>query len=310
MFEHIVVPLDGTAFAESALAPARDLARAFGARIVLVRAVRPSGLPAVSAPERQAALERLDDADAYLHGVCGDLRGAGLEASVALYVAEPGTAVAEVAEVSHADLIIMAAHPRWRADLLDDAGTTLRVLARTRVALLAWRAWPAAPAGGRGPDGHERAFLGRAESPILVPLDGSAFAEGALPVAEALARRFGTYLLLLRAVEGLGEVPAVEDTELDRAAHAAAAYLERVRADLERRGVGAAVVMRRGTPVGAIDRAWRERDAGLVVMASHGISGPGRGFFGSVAAHAIEDLDAPILVVRPAAVLDAAPAGA
>jgi nucleotide-binding universal stress UspA family protein len=304
MFDRILVPLDGTAFAEHALVPARDLARVFGSRITLVRAVGPSGLP-VAAPERQAALERLDDADAYLHGVRDDLRAAGLDASVALYIAAPGAAVAEAAEVSHSDLIVMAAHPRWRADLLDDASTTLRVLAQTRVALLAWRATLAIAAGsGQGMTGQERAFLGRAESPILVPLDGSAFAEEALPTAEALAGRFGTFVMLVRAVQDPEEAPpfadAVSDYELDEAA----AYLGRVRADLARRGVGTAVVARRGNPVRVIDRVWRECDAGLVVMASHGTSGPGRGFFGSVAAHAIEDLDAPILVVRPAATGD------
>jgi nucleotide-binding universal stress UspA family protein len=144
MFNRIVVPLDGTPFAEAALAPACELARAFGSRLAVVRAIPAWGLPhAVRRPDEDdadTAFELLDDADAYLHAVVARLqRDTGLHAGIALYITAPGDAIARAAEVDHADLIVMTAHPRWRVNVLDNHSTSLRVLARTRVSILAWR---------------------------------------------------------------------------------------------------------------------------------------------------------------------------
>lgn len=302
MFQHLVVPLDGTPFAETALAPARALARAFGSRILVVRAVPPAGLPRVAPqPNGEVNLERVDEADAYLHEVAANLHAAGFDAEMVLSIAEPGAAIARAAEVDHADAIVMTAHPRWKADLLDDASTTLQVLARSRVPILAWRAELSAVRQGN----EERALLGRTESPMLVPLDGSRFAEAALEAAETLARTFSSYLVLVRAVEG-PTTPVVAPTGEPASApgeaveHDAREYLKRVQAQIERRGVGVTPIVRRGTALGVIDRAWRECDASLIVMASHGNTGIASCFLGSVAAQVIEEVGAPVLVVRPA----------
>jgi nucleotide-binding universal stress UspA family protein len=303
MFQHLVVPLDGTPFAEAALAPARVLARAFKSRILVVRAVPPAGLPRIAPqPDGEVDLERVDEADAYLHEVAANLRAAGFDAEMVLFIAEPGAGIARAAEVDHADAIVMTAHPRWKADLLDDASTTLQVLARSRVPLLAWRAEVGAAERGN----EEQGLLERTESPILVPLDGSPFAEAALETAETLARTFSSYLVLVRAVVGpatpvvvpVGESAAREgETAAEREARE---YLSGMQTQVERRGVGATLVVRRGTALGVIDRTWREFDASLIVMASHGNSGIASSFLGSVAAQVIEAVGAPVLVVRPA----------
>ncbi|HEX6797192.1 MAG TPA: universal stress protein, partial [Ktedonobacterales bacterium] len=148
MFERIIIPLDGSRFAEAALAPGRELARAFGSRIVLVRAVPPHGLPSViSGLVRTDAdsdgvhnvVERADEADAYLHVVMDHLRQEGYDADLALALAAPGTAIAQAAVLTHADLIVMAAHLRWKVPASQGASATLDVLVHSRVPLLAWR---------------------------------------------------------------------------------------------------------------------------------------------------------------------------
>ena len=45
MFTRIIVPLDGTGFAEAALAPACELASVFHAKLIITRAVPPYGFP-------------------------------------------------------------------------------------------------------------------------------------------------------------------------------------------------------------------------------------------------------------------------
>jgi nucleotide-binding universal stress UspA family protein len=256
MFTQIVVPLDGSAFAEAALAPACELARAFGSRLVVVRAVVPGGVPRTLAPSATPTeLQSLDEADAYLVDVVSRLRAAGFDASMALCIAEPGTAIARVAEVGPADLIVMTAHPRWKADLLDNTSTTLQVLARSRVPILAWRT---SGAGGAAREttrsaSEQRTTIVNADSPILVPLDGSPFAEAALPMAEQLARQLGSYLVCMRAVGSeQGHGGAEEE---------ARAYLKGVEQDLKLRGVGVTTEVLRGGPVAAIDPAVRDHAA-------------------------------------------------
>lgn len=308
-FARILVPLDGTAFAEAALIPACAMARAFNAHIVLVRSIEPSGLPCIlpSPPTHPArgsrrranfsiaddGFEVVDEADAYLHGVLDRLRSAGLRASMVLYLAEPGAAIAHTSEVRHADLIVMTAHPRWKTDLLDDTSTTVRVLARSRVSLLAWRVFTRAvgTAGDTLDDAvTAQTLLPSAESPLVVPLDGSPEAEEALPIAERLAATFGTYLILVRAVQA----PPPNDTTMAEARD----YLARIEAKVRQQGIGTSTFARFGSPVGVMDATCREFDASMVVMASHAGTDTGHRFLGSVAAHAIEDLAVPIFVVR------------
>ena len=72
---------------------------------------------------------------------------------------------------------------------------------------------------------------------ILVPLDGSALAEAALPKAIELADLAGARVLLLRAVE-VHTRPGADPTDAQVAAvRDAEDYLDRVREHLRRRGI-------------------------------------------------------------------------
>ena len=306
MFQRIVVPLDGSRFAEAALAPARELARAFGSRMLLVRAVPPHGFPAVAPgsrmefaataglahnanpDEHQIVVERADEADAYLHTVTQHLRLAGYDADLALALAAPGSAIAQAAAIEHADLIVMATHLRWKVPATLTASPTLDLLVRSRVPLLAWRVTGAEEPEG-GPDVDDRPpLLARPAYPLVVPLDGTPLAEHALLVAEALARTFGLRVVL---------VCAVSESQLEADA---AAYLRDIQAELKQRGVHARPVTGVGDPLSVIETIWRREYGGLIVMASRGRLGPHGTIFGSLAARVLEEAEAPVLVVRPA----------
>lgn len=296
MFERIIVPLDGSRFAEAALAPARELARAFGSRIVVVRAVSPHGLPSVlpglipaetAGDGGQSVVESADDADAYLHTVTDHLRQAGYDADFALALAAPGTAIARVAALTHADLIVIAAHLRWKVPASPDISATLDVLVHSRVPLLAWRVGGTEEPEG-GPDvAHRPPLLARTESPLIVALDGSPLAESALPVAEALARALGLYIVMVRAVD---------QPKQEAEAHQ---YLLRLQAALDQRGIPAMSKTATGDPLSVIETAWRENSGSLIMMTSRGRLGPHGTFFGSLAARMLEEVEAPVLVLRP-----------
>jgi nucleotide-binding universal stress UspA family protein len=296
MFDRIVVPLDGTHFAEAALAPARALARAYGGRILLVRAQHPSGLPVVmTRADEQTDPAQFDESDEYLHEMAEQLRRAGEDADYTLSLSEPGAGIARTAEVTHADVIVMATHLRWKIHPATGPSTTLNVLARSHVPILAWRAREDEPAATWRQD----ITLAGPESPLIVPLDGSAFAESALPFAEALARTFESYLVLVSAIE-----PAHAEHGPARPAHftdarTAGEYLDRLRDELAGRGTHAVTVVREGSAMGITEAVWRETNGSMIVMASHGHTGILRAFLGSVAARIIEEVEAPVLVIRP-----------
>lgn len=300
MFKRIIIPLDGTSFAEAALAPACELAGAFGAQLIITRAVPPYGFPYVvdgglpiievgardTYDKTQHMAEATDIADTYLHRMATKLRASGYDAEPLLEVAVPGNAISRAAVAEHADLIVMSSHLRWKVPVQTTASATLDVLVQSRVPLLAWRVADELSESAiphKGPS-----VPARFEKPVIVPLDGSPLAESAIPMAEELARAFSASIVLVRAVE----------RESER--EAAFGYLDSIRARIEAAGVGTQCMCRAGDPLRVIEHVWRDCGSGLIVMASRGKLGPHGTFFGSLAARMLELVEAPILVMRPA----------
>jgi nucleotide-binding universal stress UspA family protein len=146
---------------------------------------------------------------------------------------------------------------------------------------------------------------------ILVPLDGSDEAARVLPLATALGKQLKQPLVLLSVIE---DAPAAEPfgpvlsqyeaalTEMARAAHErAVAYLEQVCRSLQEKDVWATTDVVVGRPGDQIVEAAARHHAELVVMATHGHTGPERWFLGSVADRVVRTSDVPVLLVRPSA---------
>lgn len=141
---------------------------------------------------------------------------------------------------------------------------------------------------------------------ILVPLDGSAASEAALPFAGALAVRASATLSLVRAVPGRGlshDAPGQQ-----RAVSEAEDYLAGLAATLEAAGLR----VHTGVPFGGSPATWileeiELRHASLVVMATHDRVGPGRWLHGSVAEAVVSRTATPVLLVREAEELPPAP---
>jgi nucleotide-binding universal stress UspA family protein len=141
--------------------------------------------------------------------------------------------------------------------------------------------------------------------PILVPLDGSELAEGALPYAAALGRALGAPLVLLTTWEGteseLGmNFPAMAVEVEQKAREHYTKYLEDISKKLGK-GVSADVEVRAGDAAEQILAAAAERDARLLVIATHGRSGISRWMYGSTAGHLLRSADVPVMAVGPQA---------
>ena len=148
-------------------------------------------------------------------------------------------------------------------------------------------------------------------SQLLVPLDGSAFAEAALPHATELARAFGGSILLLYVVVPpyvpYTEMPAapagaaeVANMIVEEALEKAERYLADVSERLRRDGLPVQTAVCKGSPADTILRQALVVNARLIVMATHGRSGLRRLLLGSVAHEVVHRALLPVLLVRPA----------
>jgi nucleotide-binding universal stress UspA family protein len=134
---------------------------------------------------------------------------------------------------------------------------------------------------------------------ILVPVDGSALAEAALPRALELAKVSGARVLLLRAAQA-PTVPGVDPTEAQaRVVREAEAYLAQLQARLTREGgVKVETSVWYGPAAHAIVEAAQLHRADEIVMTTHGRSGLGRLLLGSVAESVLRGTTTPILLLR------------
>ncbi len=140
---------------------------------------------------------------------------------------------------------------------------------------------------------------------ILVPLDGSARAEQAFPIAERIARATGGSLTLLRVVEtpkrsdertvGSPENPG-ELLEAETAR--ARAYLLHTLAKSALEGIGVTTEIRAGRVARQILQCAGEHHDDLIVMCSHGTTGLRRWLLGSVAQKVVHNSTVPVLIVR------------
>jgi nucleotide-binding universal stress UspA family protein len=134
---------------------------------------------------------------------------------------------------------------------------------------------------------------------ILVPLDGSALAEAALPKALELAEVSGARVLLVRAAQA-STLPVADPTAAQvKVVTEAEAYLAEVQARLTRQGrVPVETSVWYGPAAYAIVEAARIRRVDQIVMTTHGRSGLGRLLLGSVAESVLRGTTTPLLLLR------------
>jgi nucleotide-binding universal stress UspA family protein len=119
---------------------------------------------------------------------------------------------------------------------------------------------------------------------IIVPLDGSTFAERALVPAQSLARQSGAELVLVMSRLG-GETEPERYLE----STAVAAGLDSARS----------VVFTDRLAASAIPLLADTEPDALVCMTTHGRSGAGHALFGSIAEAVVRELDVPLVLVGP-----------
>ncbi len=302
MFTNILVPLDGTPLAETALRPAALLGQRFGSRLILlVRSI--DTWPTQEQPTPPGPVSAIISTEAYLTTVAKRVTEWGLTVQTLISDERPAHGISAEAAYHQADLIVMTTHGRQGLESLLHPSVTWEVLRQTRAPILTWKV---SETTGQLPDSSwVPPFLQDATLPILIPLDGSLLAEQVLPLAEQIGQRLGNPLVLVRAAEqpfiaGTAiDYPAVLAREQEWSLGEATSYLERKRLEVSSTGLHIEVDAQPGDAATIIAESVQNHHAGLVVMASHGRSGLGRLLLGSVARSLLHRLEVPILLVRP-----------
>lgn len=151
---------------------------------------------------------------------------------------------------------------------------------------------------------------------VLVPLDGSGFASGALRYAAEIAQRFGAEVILVQVIKHatavvdaggpIGVSPVAAEIAVQAALEAdrrnavrARRYLSgKVRA-IGSRHIKSSYHVLMGDAARSIIEFSDKENIDLVVMTTHGKSGLKRAVMGSVADVVIRESGKPVLVIRP-----------
>ena len=135
---------------------------------------------------------------------------------------------------------------------------------------------------------------------ILVPLDGSALSDRAVPFAESLAKRAGGQLLLVRAVDTW---TLLDGGRSGRREHELRLEAERQLAaashTLQENGLDVAWSVTLGEPAMVIAETRHANVSDLIVMSTHGRGGLGRLAYGSVAERVLRLGACPVLLIPP-----------
>ncbi len=141
---------------------------------------------------------------------------------------------------------------------------------------------------------------------ILVPLDESKRAEAILSHVEEMANKLGARIILLTCIEQklvdpgamAASVIGQQEDDMAQQTKTAKSYLKEVQTKLEQQGLKVSTTIIQGPPVEAILTIAAQENADLIAIASHGRSGLGRVFYGSVAAGLLQRVDRPLLIIR------------
>jgi nucleotide-binding universal stress UspA family protein len=295
----VLVPLDGSAFAEAALPLGISVARRAGARLRLVLVHSAVPWRGDTAAGIEVALQN-QERD-YLQATASRIDPAGsLVAETRLLQGAPGPALAAEVEAGGADLVVMATHGRGPLSRVWIGSVADYLVRHLHVPVLLVR--PAEVPEVYGDTRLER---------VLVPLDSSSTSEQVLDAVLALGGP-GVSITLVHVVEpvlGVAEpslpFPMPMDPKLLGDLRAMAqARLDRVAGELRERGT--TVVTRVLTGIGPAGMILEEAATGqhdLIGMTTHGEGGLRRLLLGSVADKVVRATTSPVLVVRPGGVL-------
>jgi len=282
MFDHILVPLDGSDQSEQIGRWAGGLAKGLGASITLL------GVPSSNGNQSDQAMVDAKESESYLTNVANKINETGVEANIEVVAGKPSEVIVKTAERLDVDIIAVATRrvsSLARSVLGSVTDTVLHntatpVLIANPDALIVSESSPDVPAS------------------LIVPLDGSSLSERVIPTAVEFAKACGAEVVFLRVLQRAfsgSNDPATKELHKQ-----CVEYLDAHVKSATEQGAKARSVATSGVPAAEIMKQADEEEGSIVVMATHGYTGFRRAVLGSVCDTIVRSSRTPVLVLPSA----------
>ena len=298
----ILVPLDGSLLAETALPWAAFLAQRWSAPLTLLRVAEYPHYGAISLADASLTMLGLDTeqeiADAYLKERADALRASHptLDVRTACGIGDPTTNILSLERESGVQLVVLSTHGRTGLIRWALGSVAEKIVHHGGTPVLLVRPWDQASAISR----LQR--LDNAGLRVLVPLDGSSLAQGVLPLAASLATGDRGELILTSVIRTEDEraIGPYYQPRTSDLRHEARQYLAHISTTPPVNSVSShAVVGIEHDVAGAIVDLASLEAADVIALSTHGRGALGRLLHGSIADRIAHAARVPVLLYRP-----------
>lgn len=295
MFKHILLPLDGSQLAESALPVVAYLANKLKAQVTLLHIIEKNAPASIHG---QHHLTNEDEACQYLQNIAE--KAFSPELTVYRHVHTEEVSKVSQSIVQHSDelepdLIVMCAHGEGGLRDVVVGSIAQQVIASGTIPVLLLQPEK---------DAAEFSSFER----ILVALDGNPEHESGYVLAAELAAELGAAVHLIQVVPTLSTLnpkqsatgtllPKTTAALLEIDEDNASEYLEEKITRLLKAGVTVSAEVERGDPARQVVQSADTQNSQLIVLGTHGKSGMNAFWAGSVAPKIVEQTHRPILLV-------------
>ncbi len=287
MYSKILVPLDGSSFAEQIVPVARLISERYQIPVELLRMT-------ITDVSRYSGSARINDN--YLKETAAKHFSSSIRVTTSTEAGDAAQVIVDRAKNDPSCLIAMATHGMSGTRRWILGSVTSKVVQSAANPLLLIRPTESF-------DARARFRLDR----VFVPLDGSILAEKTVPHACALGKRLNVEIHLVRVyslpmdsyvvADGvIAQGPAQYREKLEKEAET---YLAGKVAGLQAAGLEHVVALVvEGDSAGEIIDLARKTPHSLIAMSTHGRSGIGRWVLGSIAEKVIQHAHSPVLLIR------------
>ncbi|HEX9029706.1 MAG TPA: universal stress protein [Anaerolineales bacterium] len=295
MFKHLLVPLDGSHLAESAVPVAAHLAQSLGSSVTLVHLIEQDAPKEI---HKDRHLTNPEEAEVYLKEIAS--RAFSPETRVdwhvhTIQVKDVAAGIVDHTQEMGPDLIVMCTHGRGGVRDWLMGSIAQQVVATGTIPVLLIPA----------KDGSHAVFPCRL---ALVPLDGVTDHEQGIPVAVEFARSCGVALYLLMVVPTLSDLkaekaatgrmlPGAMTAMLDLAEQGGKGYLAGHLERLRSMKITAAAEVARGDPQAVIENTVERVQADLIILGTHGKTGLDAFWSGSLTPRLSAHSQVPLLLI-------------
>lgn len=291
MYDTILVPTDGSDHAQRAAEHALSLAESFDAtvHVLNVTDVRARAGPFDVGGVDDEYVARLEDAGAAAIDAVEALAGDSQRIRAAVSQGDPEEEILEYADEYAVELLVMGTHGRTGVDRYVAGSVTEGVVRQAEVPVLTVRA-------------TERSNLADGYDEILIPSDGSEYAESAVDHGLAIARQYDARVHAVSVVD-LGAISTNAEYSapmnvIERFRSRAETITEEIETRAQDAGLETVTSVREGFPAADLLDYADETDVDLIGMGTAGRTGLSRFLLGSTTERLIRHADVPVLAVN------------